>query len=271
VPIASFIAIGDWGYYRGFSRNGDFRVEWSLANDQCQKKIADKMHEEVRRLKETNAPVKFVLNAGDSFYPAGINSLGDSKWEQMWGDIYHSMPPETPWYSTYGNHDYGQGDRSCACSGSSDLTGAGCVQVRKHGYKTQKSKQIWYMPAINYYKELEFEGMNPNARVELVVLDLNFYDSHIQCTWISCTSTRCSNCSGHHERCQNTGGYPADGSNSISCNMNRCRETMEARSREAAKMLEQRIKAAERSGAQVRKFWRTSKSSEHSYSVDGEV
>ena len=85
------------------------------------------------------------------------------------------------------------------------------------------------------------------SQVEIVALDLNFYDSEIQCTWIGCTSTRCSGCNG--KRCVD--GYPQDGDNELGCKYAKCRETMQARAKEATKLLKARVEAAERSGTQL--------------------
>jgi len=48
------------------------------------------------------------------------------------------------WYGVYGNHDYGQLNRDCACSGSSDVPGRQCAQVQKHGF--QYNQQEWCAP-----------------------------------------------------------------------------------------------------------------------------
>ena len=105
----------------------------------------------VARREGTSAPIRFVVNTGDSFYPAGSKSNDDPKWESYWGDVYMGMPHDTPWYSVMGNHDYGQDNRGCGCV--MDPTGAEqCAQVQKHGYKTRKSKQVWYMPSSNYFQ-----------------------------------------------------------------------------------------------------------------------
>ena len=45
------------------------------------------------QLKNTEKPLKFVVNVGDNFYPAGVMGKDDSVWHTEWGDIYHSLPP----------------------------------------------------------------------------------------------------------------------------------------------------------------------------------
>lgn len=83
----------------------DWRHEGSIVTPQCQGILANAMREEAKALEHTDRPVRFVVNAGDNFYPAGVNGVGDPVWEVEWGRVYRGLPP-LPWYSVYGNHDY---------------------------------------------------------------------------------------------------------------------------------------------------------------------
>ena len=71
--VASFFAIGDWGYfdewrpshYRTGSDLGwytDWRIEWRLANGQCQGLLADRMRAVAAERQNTDHPFRFVVN-----------------------------------------------------------------------------------------------------------------------------------------------------------------------------------------------------------------
>lgn len=49
---------------------------------------------------------RFVLSAGDNFYPAGVRSVVDPHWRRSFEDVYTAPALQTPWYAALGNHDY---------------------------------------------------------------------------------------------------------------------------------------------------------------------
>lgn len=54
-------------------------------------------------------PPSMICALGDNFYADGVASTTDTMWTTHWYNIYIS-PFETlkvPWYSVFGNHDYG--------------------------------------------------------------------------------------------------------------------------------------------------------------------
>ena len=235
-PVASFFAIGDWGYFDKWrpkwdgKREGweaDWRTEGRLVTPQCQGAIADRMREIAKAREGTEAPFKFVINAGDNFYPAGVHGIDDAQWDTEWAEIYHGLP-EMEWYSTYGNHDYGQWNRPCACSVSDDVDGAQCAQVQKHG--AVHGNQKWHMPAMNFVAT-----PLPGVNIEIVSLDLNTVDDAKTCPWIACGKKFC------HER----------DAVELGCNMARCRATMRHRAQKAYELLEERIAAAKEVGRQL--------------------
>jgi tartrate-resistant acid phosphatase type 5 len=82
---AGFVAIGDWG------RKGEGR----------QRKVAAAMG---RAATEINS--RFVLAAGDNFYPAGVDSVTDPHWQTSFENVYTAPGLQTPWYVCLGIHDY---------------------------------------------------------------------------------------------------------------------------------------------------------------------
>jgi hypothetical protein len=56
------------------------------------------------RLKSQQRSLDGVLLAGDNFYPNGVTSLDDEKWERLWGVPFR--PVGVPFLVAIGNHDY---------------------------------------------------------------------------------------------------------------------------------------------------------------------
>ena len=155
----------------------------------------------------------------------------------------------------------------------------------KHGFKTARSRQKWVMPKMNYYEQPDasevLPGLWEKGSLELVALDLNYYDSQIQCTWIACTSTACKpkelaanwdrecpkdNATGAYSRTKTFGGSargkscndlvnsPVDGTNDLKCDMAQCRRVMAKRAEQAAYLLRDRVARAQRDGATLLVF-----------------
>ena len=106
---------GDWGYNDEWRSDhihaagdhgwkNDWRRETRIVNGECQGVLASMMKQEAARLAETAAPLRFVVNAGDNFYPTGVTGVNDPVWESEWGRVYRGLPEGLPWYSVYGNH-----------------------------------------------------------------------------------------------------------------------------------------------------------------------
>jgi hypothetical protein len=51
-------------------------------------------------------PFDFAVTLGDNFYPSGMESPADPRWETWWGALYD--PLKIPFYATLGNHDWNQ-------------------------------------------------------------------------------------------------------------------------------------------------------------------
>jgi len=82
----NFLLLGDWG------RGGSF-YQVSVANQM--------------RAEAVKKQVDFVLSMGDNFYPAGVSSVDDAGWLESFENVYGSKSLNVPWYTVFGNHDYG--------------------------------------------------------------------------------------------------------------------------------------------------------------------
>jgi acid phosphatase len=49
---------------------------------------------------------RFVLSAGDNFYPMGVQTPEDADWKDSFEDVYTAPALQTPWFAALGNHDY---------------------------------------------------------------------------------------------------------------------------------------------------------------------
>ena len=188
-PIVKFFALGDWNFdHDGWDWNGNGLPDWVgnswVCKRTCQSEIADFMREEARL---HPGLYKFVVNAGDNFYPFGVDGPDNPDWESRWGSAYLGLP-SMPWYSVMGNHDIAQTNRKCAC-GRNPL---GCSQVRKHGAGITKDtthtdgNHTWVMPDFNY-----FVRPLPGVALEIVSLDSNYLDSARICPWNACDRAWC--------------------------------------------------------------------------------
>jgi len=81
----AFVAIGDWG--RKGSRH---QVDVATAMGKGAGEIGS----------------RFVLSAGDNFYPDGVQSVDDAHWKESFEDVYVAASLQTPWLAALGNHDY---------------------------------------------------------------------------------------------------------------------------------------------------------------------
>jgi len=111
-PELSFVVVGDWG--QGNSAQRGVAAELGRA--------AEAIHS------------RFVISTGDNFYPDGVASRHDQKWEALFEDVYTAPSLMTPWRVVLGNHDH-QGSVS--------------AQIKYH-----ELDRRWTLPAP-YYKHSE--------------------------------------------------------------------------------------------------------------------
>lgn len=139
----SFIVVGDWGW--------DHLVHGNVPKATCQEAIGARMAQMMDELGD----VKFIINVGDSFYPDGLTSKSDPRWDIQWRERYPGVVRSVPWYSVYGNHDTHHDPGWCHSGVGSQING------NLHDYGT------FYMPHYSWH--IEHDDLN----VEVLGLDLN--------------------------------------------------------------------------------------------------
>ncbi|HEX4949916.1 MAG TPA: metallophosphoesterase [Blastocatellia bacterium] len=96
--VLRVITLGDYG--QGAPENGQIAGE-------AQKQVAAAM------LKAHKSKAfDFGITLGDNFYPIGMHSPSDPRWQTLWRDLYD--PLKLKFYVTFGNHDWGGPDSPAA-------------------------------------------------------------------------------------------------------------------------------------------------------------
>ncbi len=92
------LTLGDFGYGAPENRR--------LAGE-GQKQVAAAMLQTHRQ-----SPFDFALTLGDNFYPDGMESPADTRWQTLWSQLYD--PLGLKFYATLGNHDWHHPDSPAA-------------------------------------------------------------------------------------------------------------------------------------------------------------
>ncbi len=112
----------------------------------------------------SDSEIDFLINLGDSFYPEGVSSVDDPKWESHFESIYDYPSLALPFYSILGNHDYyGNIDAQLAYESPDGIR--------------------WQMPG-RYYKRTE--TIEAGVTVEFYFLDTErlYYGDAAQMVWL---------------------------------------------------------------------------------------
>jgi acid phosphatase len=96
----------------------------------------------------------FIISLGDNFYPDGVESTDDEKWEKIYRSVFTGKNLYCPWYPILGNHDYGINPQ---------------VQI---DYYKQKKDNRWIMPSRYYNVKHTYD----NKKIEIICLDTNELD-----------------------------------------------------------------------------------------------
>jgi len=121
--------------------------------------VADKMAAKYDELKKAGQPPRFVINAGDSIYPGGIEEhcsnkgagdidaiAGMYQWKAVFEKIYHSADSDynkIQWMGVLGNHDYGG---NCYVKAWDQLI-----------YYTWAKDGRWVLPAQYWKRRMQFK------------------------------------------------------------------------------------------------------------------
>lgn len=50
---------------------------------------------------------EFIISTGDNFYPQGVTSPDDARFDSSWRDVYNQASlVDKVWYQSIGNHDH---------------------------------------------------------------------------------------------------------------------------------------------------------------------
>ena len=127
LPEVRFLAIGDFGYDIPSLPEGMNPSDTDLPGPML-------AHAMSTYAAATGKP-DFILGLGDNFYPGGVNSVEDSRFNTTWRNVY--LPHESlqcTWHMVLGNHDYHE-NPDAQIQYTDSLLNVG---------------SFWHMPARNY-------------------------------------------------------------------------------------------------------------------------
>jgi predicted phosphodiesterase len=111
-------------------------------------------------------PFDFAITLGDNFYPRGMESPSDSRWETWWSALYD--PLKIHFYASFGNHDWNQPNSPAA-------------EILFSGRSPS-----WRMPAAYYTFEagpVQFFALDTDIISEAQLLWLNEALDKSRATW----------------------------------------------------------------------------------------
>jgi tartrate-resistant acid phosphatase type 5 len=113
---------------------------------------------------QAEMPASFALLLGDNFYPRGVRSTDDRRWQNTFEGVYDPALLDFPFYAVLGNHDY-RGDEA--------------AQVE---YTLRHPESRWEMPERFYCFQRELPD---GTRVELFGIDTNTIRADdVQLAWL---------------------------------------------------------------------------------------
>lgn len=92
-----FLVMGDWGWAGVKPKEGKDPYNLTLGQVADAKGMSDTARER---------SAGFILSVGDNFYPNGVTSTDDPRWQISFEQVYNAPSLQVPWYVALGNHDY---------------------------------------------------------------------------------------------------------------------------------------------------------------------
>jgi tartrate-resistant acid phosphatase type 5 len=207
-----FAVVGDWGnpWDPGSGRNDGFGQYWGphwkcsigwVSGDRCKRGTPDFMRDDMSQLHVSEQMTKFaqknrlqfIVNVGDSLYPASFSSPTDPLWNKVFESRYPDKSLQIPWLSVLGNHDWGGFD--CYMDGSGRLYRADS-QINydtEHDWAWPANKKSrWVLPHPVYNKRINFG----NTTIDLFAIDTNWVKIEEPCglqpsSRLHCDTNKC--------------------------------------------------------------------------------
>lgn len=151
-PELSFMVLGDWG--RGGAKQGNENDKLATA----QRDVAAAMTQQKRP--------NFILTVGDNFYPNGVNSVTDKRWDDSFVNVYQGLQT-TNWYPALGNHDHETGSKAKAQLDYNDGQRPWKLRTEVPTDPAKKAKPYAY-----YYKETF--PLAQGRSLDVFILDTSF-------------------------------------------------------------------------------------------------
>jgi len=151
------------------------------------------MKDYVKKYEAQGKKCLFIGALGDNFYNAGV--IDENHWAEQWSNVYGTNNKDSPlyqipWLSVLGNHDLGNDDPECLCSGN-------CKQFNNaSGRPASINSAMYWMPYFYWhysFKEigLEILGMETNA-IDVASITCSCNPG---CSW-AWPSNLCNHCGG---------------------------------------------------------------------------
>eukprot|EP00929_Paragymnodinium_shiwhaense_P030605 TRINITY_DN1730_c1_g1_i1.p1 TRINITY_DN1730_c1_g1~~TRINITY_DN1730_c1_g1_i1.p1 ORF type:complete len:1159 (+),score=189.09 TRINITY_DN1730_c1_g1_i1:97-3573(+) len=172
-------------------------------DDKAQKLVAEHMAELAKKVRPD-----FVLSGGDNFYFGGLDGWGLScchpmddihprtmaQFHHVFETMYVGEGLNIPFYSVFGNHDFG----------GRLFTAAWDQQIAYTWAAGPSATQRWIMPGLYYSTVIQYPA--DNFTVEAFMLDTNKGDAK---PWTHDASHNiCGTFNGHSSSCEKCGGMP---------------------------------------------------------------
>jgi len=185
-----FAVVGDWGnpFDPGSGRNDGLGAAWGphykctlgwVKGARCQRGTSEFKRDDLSQLHVSEQMTKyaqqnrlqFVINVGDSLYPASFNSPTDPMWNKVFESRYPDKSLQIPWLSVLGNHDWGGFDCYMDAYGNLNRADTQIGYDSEHDWAWPANKRSrWVLPAPIYNKRITFGS----TTMDIFAIDTNW-------------------------------------------------------------------------------------------------